>query len=111
MNQFSVKGMIFFMLLPVPAALAAETQGDAAKGKELFEKRCAVCHGANGEGNSAMGALFKVTMPVLGSKEVQTINNAGIKKIVLEGKGKMKPVALSDQELENAIAFLRSLKK
>jgi hypothetical protein len=42
---------------------------------------------------------------------VQSINNSDLRKIVLEGKGKMKPVALSDQEIENAIAFLRSLKK
>jgi mono/diheme cytochrome c family protein len=110
MNHLPGK-LIALLILLAPVSLIAEEKGDAAKGKELFTNRCAVCHGASGEGNEAMGNLFKVKMPILGSKEVQSINNAGIKKIVLEGKGKMKPLALSDQELENAIAFLRSLKK
>jgi mono/diheme cytochrome c family protein len=110
MNQFSKKWTLLCILI-FPAVLLAAEKGDSAKGKELFGSRCAVCHGVAGNGNKAIGDALGVKMPILSSKEAQSINNADLKKIVLEGKGKMKPVALSDQDLENAIAFLRSLKK
>lgn len=36
---------------PEETAAAAEPQGDASAGEELFASNCAGCHGANGEGN------------------------------------------------------------
>ncbi len=110
MKQLSKSILLFFILL-IPLLMLSAEKGDVAKGKELFGNRCAVCHGAGGEGNAAMAKVLGITMPVLGSKEVQSLDDAALKKIVLEGKGKMKPVALSAQEVENAIAFLRTLKK
>jgi mono/diheme cytochrome c family protein len=104
------KRMWLFVLPPaliLPALLFAA--GDAAKGKQVFS-RCAVCHGAAGEGKEAIAKAFGVTMKHLGSKEVQSLDDAAIKKVILEGKGKMKPVPLSDDEAQNVIAYLRTLK-
>jgi cytochrome c len=43
-------------LLAAPAALASETQGDAANGKELFmNSGCPACHGVTLEDNSKVG--------------------------------------------------------
>jgi mono/diheme cytochrome c family protein len=84
-------------------------KGDAARGKTLFS-RCAICHGASGEGNEAIGKAYGVKMPVLGSKEVQSLDDAAVKKVIGEGKGKMQPVKLSDTEVDDVIAFVRSLK-
>src|SRR6476646_7475267 len=39
-----------------PGATGDWSGGDAALGKELYANLCAKCHGANGEGNAAMGA-------------------------------------------------------
>jgi hypothetical protein len=50
-------------------------------------------------------------MPQLGSKEVQSLDDAALKKFIVEGKGKMKPVNLTDPEAADVIAFLRTLKK
>jgi cytochrome c1 len=50
-------------------------------------------------------------MKALGSKEVQAMKDAELKKGVIEGNGKMKPVKLTDEEAANVIAFLRTLKK
>jgi mono/diheme cytochrome c family protein len=110
MKQLS-KYIMLFIILFIPLAMIPAEKGDVAKGKELFESRCAVCHGTGGEGKEAMAKVLGVKIPVLGSQEVQSQADAALKKIVLEGKGKMKPVALSTQEIENAIAFLRTLKK
>jgi cytochrome c2 len=94
----------------VPLWMSAAEKGDAARGKEVF-KRCAVCHGNSGEGKQAIGKAFGVKMKPLGSKEVQSLDDANLKKGILEGRGKMMPVKLSDQEVADVIAFLRTLKK
>ena len=98
------------LVLMSPLLLLALENGDVDKGKDVY-RRCSPCHGDSGEGNEAIGKMFGVKMPELGSKEVQSLDDSAIGKIILEGKGKMKPVKLSDQETENVIAFLRSLKK
>jgi mono/diheme cytochrome c family protein len=104
-------GLILFLaFLVVPLFLLAFGSGDVAKGKELYS-RCAVCHGDSGEGKEAIAKMFGVTMPPLASKEVQSLSDADLKKIIDEGKGKMRPVKMSDQEVADVIAFMRSLKK
>jgi|WetSurMetagenome_2_1015567.scaffolds.fasta_scaffold418999_1 cytochrome c len=102
-----------WILLPaflIPLLTIAGGKGDAEKGKSLFS-RCSICHGASGDGNEAIGKAYGVKMPVLGSKEVQSLDDAVLKKIISEGKGMMKPVKLSDAENDDIIAFVRSLKK
>lgn len=95
------------LMLPLWIALG---KGDAAKGKAVYS-RCAICHGNSGEGNAAIGKAYGITMPVLGSESVQSLDDAALKKIILEGKGKMQPLKLSDAEVDDVIAFVRSLKK
>ena len=102
-----------WILLPVfliPLLTLAGGKGDVEKGKTLFS-RCSICHGASGDGNEAIAKAYGVKMPVLGSKEVQSLDDAALKKIISEGKGKMQPVKLSDAESDDIIAFVRSLKK
>jgi mono/diheme cytochrome c family protein len=101
---------IFLLLVVVPLLLFALENGDADKGKEVY-RRCSVCHGADGKGNEAMAKMLEVTMPALDSKEVQSLDDAALKKVIVEGKGKMTAVKLSDPEVEDVIAYLRSLKK
>ena len=98
----------FSFLLPL--LLLAGEKGDATKGKTLYG-RCSIYHGPSGEGNEAIAKAYGVKIPVLGSKEVQDLDNAALKKIIGEGKGKMQPLTLSDAEMEDVIAFMRSLKK
>jgi mono/diheme cytochrome c family protein len=101
-----------FLLLPVLllSLMIALGKGDATKGKTVFN-RCAICHGSSGDGNEAIGKALGVKMPVLGSQEIQALEDAAVKKIILEGKGKMQALKLSDEEIEDVLAFVRSLKK
>jgi cytochrome c2 len=110
---FMRSGVRLWMLLPalmIPLLMLSLEKGDAAKGKTVFS-RCSVCHGASGEGNEAIAKALGAQIPALSSKEVQSLNDAALKKIVIEGKEKMKPISLSDAELADVIAFLRTLKK
>lgn len=85
---------------------------DSAAGKAVYEKKCKMCHGASGEGNPGMAKALNVTIANLSSADVQKLSDADIKKAVTEGKGKMKPVAgLSDADVDNVIAYVRTLKK
>jgi mono/diheme cytochrome c family protein len=85
---------------------------DAAAGKAVYERKCKMCHGAAGEGNPGMAKALNITIPPLGSGDVQKLSDADLKKVITEGKGKMKPVAgLSDAEVDNVIAYVRTLKQ
>ena len=103
------RGWILLPVLMVPLMFAAG-KGNAAKGKELYS-RCSACHGNSGEGNEAIAKALGVKMPALSSQYIQALDDAALKKVIVEGKGKMQAVKLSDAEVEDVIAFLRSLKK
>lgn len=93
------------MILPARA-------GDAKAGKTVYSHKCQMCHGPDGNGNPGMAAALKVKFLPLGSPEVQKLSDAELKKIITEGKGKMPAVkGLSDAEISNVIAFVRTLKK
>ena len=92
-------------------SVTAVWAADVAAGKELYSKKCASCHGTGGEGKDAVAKLMKVQLPHLGSKEVQAKSDAELKKPILEGSGKMKPVSGIDAKAaDDIIAYLRTLK-
>ena len=96
------------ILLYAMPAMAADT----AAGKALYEKKCATCHGAAGEGKDSIAKMFQVEMKPLSSKEVQAKSDADLKKIVLEGTGKMKPVKdVQAKDADDIVAYLRTLAK
>jgi mono/diheme cytochrome c family protein len=97
------------VIFGAPALFAA---GDAAAGKDAYMKKCASCHGQAGEGKEAIAAMMKIKFAHLGSKEVQAKSDADLKKIPLEGAGKMKPVKDMDAKTaEDIVAFMRTLKQ
>jgi len=102
--------LIVLCLVVTPVLVAGK--GDAKAGKAVYTKRCASCHGPNGEGNAGVAKMLKVQFRHLGSKEVQAKSDAELRKDIKEGTGKMKPVTgLSDKELDDVIACLRTLAK
>ncbi len=102
--------LILVIAVATPPLLAAK--GDAAAGKAAYAKRCAACHGPNGEGNPAIAKSLKVELRALGSKEVQAKSDDQLKKDSSDGIGKMKPVkGMSEKELDDVVAFVRGLAK
>lgn len=93
--------------LSVNGALAA----DAVAGKALFGTRCRTCHGADGQGNPAMAKALNAELKPLGSEDVQKKSDADLKTNITMGVGKMKPIAISGADLDNVVAFVRTLKK
>jgi len=100
------------VLFAASASFSARPAGDAATGKDVFMKKCKACHAEDGHGNEGMAKLLKTTIPPMSSDEVQKNSDADIKKIITEGKDKMKPVKdMSDADISNVIAFVRTFKK
>jgi|ERR1700739_693463 len=111
-KRFAVAVLIAGALLLSSTSYSSPPAGDAAAGKDVFAKKCKTCHGDNGQGNEGMAKLLKVTITPLDSDEVQSKSDADIKTIVVEGKGKMKPVKeISDSDITNVIAYVRTFKK
>ena len=78
----------------------------------MYTAKCQTCHGPNGEGKAAIEKMFNVTMPKLGSSEVQGLSDADLKKVILTGKGKMKPVAgITEKQADDIVAHVRTLKQ
>ena len=101
---FKVLGVGTFLLI-FTLALQAGPAPDA--GGDLFKQKCAMCHGADGSGN-----LPKAKANPLGGATVQAKSDADLKKAITAGTGTMKPVAgVAGADLDNVIAFVRSLKK
>jgi mono/diheme cytochrome c family protein len=111
MSQYALRitaVVLVLMVVAITPALAA----DAAAGHAVYDKKCKMCHGATGEGNPGMAKALNTTIQPLGSPEVQKMGDADLKKIITQGKGKMKPPAgLSGADIDNVIAFVRTLKK
>ena len=105
MRRNVLSGMLLLGLSMVPAI------SGPSEGKEVFDKSCKACHGAQGQGNPGMAKMLKVEMRALGSKEVQAQSDADLKKIIAEGKGKMKAQSsLTAKQIDDVVAFLRTLK-
>jgi mono/diheme cytochrome c family protein len=100
--------VIFIFLAGLPLFAA----GDAAAGKEAYTKKCASCHGPDGLGKDQIAQMMKIKFTPLGAKEVQTKSDADLKKIAIEGGGKMKAVKdVDDKMAEDIVAFLRTFAK
>ena len=102
----------FFIALGLASVMAGSIQAaDAAAGKAVYEKSCKSCHGPDGAGNPAIAKMFKVDMRDLKSADVQAMSDDDLKKIVTDGKGKMKPVASASGSAPDVVAYLRTWKK
>lgn len=92
--------------LAMVPAIAGPTEG-----KEVYDKSCKGCHGAQGQGNPGLAKMMKVEMKPLSSKEVQGKSDAELKQVITKGSGKMKPIAsLSPKQVDDVVAFVRTLK-
>jgi len=104
----SVTTAILLALLAFPSALAWG-QGDEAAGKGLFMNQCSVCHGADASGKTAMAKSLGATIQDFRSKQVQSLTDQDIRRVITEGKGIMPPLGdLGTGNFTNLIAYIRS---
>ena len=84
---------------------------DAAAGKAAYDKSCKSCHGPDGAASPAMSKMMKVDIKDLKSADVQAESDDDLKKVITDGKGKMKPVASASGSAADIVAYIRTWKK
>ncbi|MCC6627951.1 MAG: cytochrome c [Chloroflexi bacterium] len=103
-----------------PAAPAAPLKpGDAARGKQLFTLSCAACHGPEAKGVPGLGKDMTTSAFVKGQSDAQLLDfikkgrpatdPANTTRIEMPAKGGNP--ALTDAELTDMIAYIRSLQQ
>jgi cytochrome c6 len=100
------------LLLVVAVAFAFSRWTFAAdSGADLYQSKCASCHGAEGKGDTAMGKAMKVKD--LASDEVQKQSDADLTAIVEKGKKPMPGYEgkLTKEQITDVVKYLRALKK
>lgn len=103
---------ILLILSTGPLAAGLAMAGDATAGKATYDKACKACHGANGESNPNIAKMMKVDMKELSSSGVQAMSDADLKKVIVDGTGKMRPVkSVSGPAADDVVAYIRTLKK
>jgi len=118
---------IVFALAVAIAPSAAFAAGDLAKGKETFKMICSTCHGETGKGDGpgAQGIqpsprdFTKGEFKFDANKSGKPGEDADLKLVISKGAAEfggsplMTPWAgtLTDADIDNVIAVIRSLKK
>jgi len=116
-NQLKKYAMKKMLLLVTLFGLAASLSVKAADAKENWDNLCAKCHGADGKGDTKMGA--KLGCKDFTDAKVQAdIKDDAAAKAIKEGlkstddKTLMKPFdSLSDEEVKALVAYVHGLKK
>jgi mono/diheme cytochrome c family protein len=94
--------------------LEAGTAVDAAQGQHQFEVFCAVCHGADGTGQSVMSANMPgTTPPSLLSGSAAERSDTELAAIIANGMNRMPGYAwaLSAPERDAIVAYMRRLQQ
>ncbi len=108
------------------AVLSGTAWADVAAGKTIFETNCATCHGMTGKGDGPVGMALNPKPRDLSvgdfkfdtDKDGETGTDADIKAVVQQGgaafggSALMAPwPTLSDDDVANVTAYIRTLKK
>ena len=103
---------IYATVIILATSAACGYAADAKPGQAAYEKACKSCHGTDGTANPGIAKMMKVEMRDLQSPEVQALSAANIKKAIVEGKGKMKPVtSVAGGAADDVAAYVKTMKK
>jgi cytochrome c len=99
-----------FALLAGGPTLFGQKKGDAAKGKEVFDSNCSVCHNADST-EKKMGPGLKGLFKRAKLANGKAVNEANVRAMINEGGGGMPAFAdtLQADEKDNVIAYVKTL--
>ena len=97
-------------VLTVLAFTLAFSTWSLADGAADYKAKCAMCHGADGKGDTSMGKMMKIRD--LSSADVQSQSDADLNGIITNGKGKMPKYdgKLTADQISGLVKYIRTLK-
>ncbi len=109
-NDWSSKVIPAIYALAAVAIFCPLTRADDS-GAPLYKQKCAVCHGADGKGDTAVSKANKLRD--LASADVRKQTDDELAGIIGNGKGKMPAYgkSLKPEQIKELVAYIRSLKK
>jgi mono/diheme cytochrome c family protein len=105
------------IMLSVAAVALAAWSARAEDAKVIYDHSCAMCHGADGKGQTKMGQKLGVKDYTDPKVQAALTDEAAIKAIKegvkdKDGKSVMRPEKnLSDSDVKGVVAYLRTFKK
>jgi mono/diheme cytochrome c family protein len=100
--------LVLLLCAMVSSAPCSNAQGNAAKGKQVFEKQtCAVCHPGGGNTIEKTKTLTSAAFKKKTDAQVAAVIRNGIKGSAMPAFGKDK---ISDAQLKDLLAYIRCLK-
>lgn len=115
MKQHITFVLTVILALSAGTAAFSQTKGDAAKGKQVYDTRCAMCHGPGGKGDGpAAAALQPKPRDLSDAQYMSGLTNDYIFKIISKGGAAVGKSAampahsgmLSDQDIWNVISHI-----
>ena len=105
-NRMKSRNVVLVATLALCVNIAAMADGGAT-----FKAKCAMCHGADGSGNTGIGK--SMGLRDLGSAEVQSMSETDLAALISNGKGKMPAYKdkLSAGDISDLVKYIRTLKK
>jgi cytochrome c6 len=96
-------------ILTIALLCSCSALGDS--GAEIYKKKCAACHGANGAGDTMIGKNLKISS--LRLPEVQKRSDEELFKIVAKGRNRMPAFdrKLSREQIHDLVRHIRALDK
>jgi cytochrome c len=102
----------FGLALALVAGVASLQAADAAKGKELYTKKCQMCHAADGAGSAANQKKYGDKWKAFGSPAVQSMKDEDLAKAFKANPMHKTLIASTpDADLTDIVAHIRSFKK
>ena len=103
------------MSAAVWSGAAGAAGGDPDKGRAVFDRNCAACHGPKGKGDGPTGAMLTPKPADLASAATARKSDADLRTIIEKGKPPSAMIGwkgqLSDGEITDVLAYVRSLGK
>ena len=98
-------------VMTLAASFLAASAFAQQAGEATYKAKCAMCHGADGIGNTPVGKSMKVRS--FKSPEDVKATDAELFKQTKDGVGKMPAYAgkLTDAQIQDLVAYIRSLQK
>ena len=106
-----MKRTILAAVLVLMVAGLATTKAMAAPAGDLYKSKCAMCHAADGSGDTTMGKKYNIRD--LRSADVQKDTDAQLSGVITKGKDKMPSYdgKIPADQIKDLVAYIRTLKK
>jgi cytochrome c len=94
-----------------PPAGASKTSGAAARGKEIFEKKCAICHYADSDVKKIGPGLKDISKRGTFSINGNKVTDESLKAWIENGDSLMPPFkeVLEAPQIKDVVAYVRTL--